>query len=292
MTESVKSSIYNYRYEHGRRYHAYKQGENDYFMPNDEHEQFRMDMQHQCMMIASGSALHHAPVQYPRRALDLGTGTGVWAMEMSDKYPQCMVYGVDLSPIQPTWAPANLKFEIEDVEDEWTWPANHFDLIYSKLMLVGAIKNWRRYFEQAFNHLAPDGYFELMEVTAFIRSDHFVITPENPLQRWTTLLRQGVEAFGSSLDLDFEKIANLMREVGFVDVVCKPFKVPIGTWPADPVLKRAGSIQLVAMLEGCESLCLAAFTKGLGMSLEDTNQCIEDAKKEFTRRRRCYYWSS
>lgn len=292
MTESVKSSIYDYRYEHGRRYHAYKQGENDYFMPNDETEQFRMDMQHQCMVLAAGSALYHSPLSLPRRALDLGTGTGIWAQELSDKYPQCMVYGVDLSPIQPTWTPANLKFEVEDVEDEWTWPQNHFDLIYSKLMLVGAIRNWRRYFEQAFNHLAPDGYFELMEVTAVIKSDHFTITADNPIQIWTNYLRQGVEAFGSSVDIDFEKVESLMREVGFVDVVRKPFKVPIGTWPADPLLKKSGAIQLVAMLEGIESLSLAAFTKGLGMSIEDTNKANEAAKKEFTRRRRCYYWPS
>ncbi|KAK5070577.1 hypothetical protein LTR64_000249 [Lithohypha guttulata] len=290
ITESVHSSIYDYRYEHGRRYHAYKQGENDYFMPNDEPEQFRMDLQHHCMFLASGSKLFHAPLQSPVRVLDCGTGTGVWAIAMGEEYPEASIHGIDLSPIQPDWAPSNVKFEIDDVEDDWTWPENHFDLIYSKLMLVGAIKDYRKYFEQAFKHCAPDGYFECLEATAIIRSDHIQITPENPIQKWTTLLNQGVRNLGSSVDIDFEAVAALMREVGFVDVVYQPFKTPIGTWPADPVLKRAGSYQLVAMLEGMESLTLLPFSRGLGMSLEETKKIIEEASREFTRKKGCYYW--
>jgi len=90
--------------------------------------------------------------------------------------------------------------------------------------------------------------------------------------------------------VDFEKVAELMRGVGFVDVIVKPFKVPIGTWPADSTLKQAGSVQLVAMLEGIEGLSLAVFTRYLGWSMEDTNELIEQTRQEFTRRAACYYW--
>ena len=58
------------------------------------------------------------------------------------------------------------------------------------------------------------------------------------------------------LDLDFEMLGGLMREVGFVDVVVRPFKIPVGSWPADPRLKQAGQLQQIAMLEGVESLTL------------------------------------
>lgn len=33
--------------------------------------------------------------------LDIGTGTGLWAMDMADRYPGGEVVGTDLSPIQP-----------------------------------------------------------------------------------------------------------------------------------------------------------------------------------------------
>ena len=248
LTRSVHSSIYNYRYEHGRRYHAFKQGERNYFTPNDELEQFRMDMQHRCMFLSSGQKLFHAPLDSPVRALDLGTGTGIWSLEMSEAYPHTQIIGVDLSPIQPSWAPENVKFEVDDVEDDWTWPENHFDLVYSKVMLVGGIRDHRRYFEQAFKHCAPDGFFEVHEITTHIRSDHYNIPPENAIMRWTTLLRQGIEQMGTTLDLNFDKLASLMREVGFVDVTVKPFKQPIGTCllytspsPRDGLLSRMPS---------------------------------------------------
>ena len=41
-TTSVSSSIKDYTYENGRRYHAYKVGK--YLLPNDEDEQGRMDV--------------------------------------------------------------------------------------------------------------------------------------------------------------------------------------------------------------------------------------------------------
>ena len=290
LTRSVHSSIYDYRFEHGRRYHAYKQGENDYFTPNDEPEQFRMDVQHRCMFLASGSKLFHAPLTNPIRVLDLGTGTGIWAIEMAEKFASAQIYGVDLSPIQPDWAPENVKFEIDDIEDEWTWPENHFDLIYSKTMLVGGIKNYKKYFEQAFRHCAPDGYFECLEMTTNIKSDHRQIAPDNAIVRWTKLLKQGIQQMGSNLNVNFDEISSLMREVGFVDVEVKPFKVPIGTWPANSTLKQAGAFQLVAMLEGIEGLSLAVFTRCLGWTIEDTMKLLEETRREFTRKKACYYW--
>ena len=50
----------------------------------------------------------------PRRILDIATGTGTWAVEMSDEFPNAEIYGTDLSPIQPTYVPENVHFYIED----------------------------------------------------------------------------------------------------------------------------------------------------------------------------------
>lgn len=36
-THSLTSSILNYQYENGRRYHGFREGQ--YFMPNDDQEQ-------------------------------------------------------------------------------------------------------------------------------------------------------------------------------------------------------------------------------------------------------------
>ena len=51
--------------------------------------------------------LHLAPIKNPHRILDIGTGTGIWAIDMADRYPQAEIVGTDLSPIQPKWVPPN-----------------------------------------------------------------------------------------------------------------------------------------------------------------------------------------
>lgn len=149
FTSSVRSSIFRHKYENGRRYHAYKEGK--YFLPNDEPEQDRMYLQHRAGYLALRESNYLCPLPTnPQRILDLGCGVGLWAIAMADKFPGAEVTGLDLSPIQPTWVPVNVKFEIDDVEEPWTFEYNHFDLIFSKHMLAGSVGWIQRYFEQAY----------------------------------------------------------------------------------------------------------------------------------------------
>ena len=52
-------------------------------------------------------ARHLAPLDedLPLRVIDIGTGTGQWAIEMGDRYPNFDIQGTDLSPIQSTLVP-------------------------------------------------------------------------------------------------------------------------------------------------------------------------------------------
>ena len=50
----------------------------------------------------------------PKKVLDIATGTGIWAVEMGDEFPEAKIIGTDLSPIQPQYVPLNVRFFIED----------------------------------------------------------------------------------------------------------------------------------------------------------------------------------
>jgi methylase of polypeptide subunit release factors len=62
----------------------------------------RMDLEHHIFGLVVGQ-LHLAPLKSPQKILDLGTGTGLWAIDAADKYPSAEVIGTDLSPTQPKW---------------------------------------------------------------------------------------------------------------------------------------------------------------------------------------------
>ena len=53
--------------------------------------------------IAMNMQLFNAPIDKPKRILDIGTGTGIWAIEVADQYPETEIIGTDLSATQPTW---------------------------------------------------------------------------------------------------------------------------------------------------------------------------------------------
>lgn len=83
-----------YVYENGRRYHAFREGK--YMFPNDEREQDRMDLQHHVFRLILSGRLHRAPLSPDtRRVLDIGTGTGIWAIDFADEYPDAEVIGDD-----------------------------------------------------------------------------------------------------------------------------------------------------------------------------------------------------
>ncbi|CCX13122.1 Similar to methyltransferase [Aspergillus niger CBS 513.88]; acc. no. XP_001390491 [Pyronema omphalodes CBS 100304] len=100
-TSSLTSSVHQYLFEHGRRYHAYY-GRDKYLMPMDEKEQDKLDLHHEIMRLLWDDRLHESPLDQPDRILDIGgTGTGIWAIDMADEYLMAEVIGTDLSPIQP-----------------------------------------------------------------------------------------------------------------------------------------------------------------------------------------------
>jgi hypothetical protein len=83
---SLRSSVQNYAWENGRRYHRFREGA--YNFPNDDLEQDREDMKH-AMMVYLCQRLHFAPIgSNPQTIMDMGTGTGLWAIE-SEPFTLC-----------------------------------------------------------------------------------------------------------------------------------------------------------------------------------------------------------
>ncbi len=88
-----------------------------YAFPNDAPEQERLNLQFDALTRVFGGKLFFAPLSQtnpPRLILDVATGTGEWAIQMGDCFPQSQIIATDLSPIQPEDVPPNVTFFVED----------------------------------------------------------------------------------------------------------------------------------------------------------------------------------
>jgi SAM-dependent methyltransferase len=143
----------------------------------------RLDLHHELMLQLLNGQFHKAPIPSTcERILDIGTGTGIWAIDMAIKFPKAEIVGTDLSPIQLEWAPENCRFEVDDAEREWVdHRSASFDFIHAR-NLAQSITDWPLVMSEAFRYrelcfmplgigltifrcCKPGGYVELSELS-------------------------------------------------------------------------------------------------------------------------------
>ncbi|KAJ9145421.1 Sam dependent methyltransferase [Pleurostoma richardsiae] len=278
-TTSLRSSILAYKWEHGRRYHAYQDGA--YWGPNDETQQDAEDLVHEMFRIILGGKLFEAPIREdPHKVLDVGCGTGIWAIEFADQFPSAEVIGVDLSPIQPPYVPPNCKFEVDDVNKAWTYKPDAFDFIHVRAM-TGCVPDWVDFYKKALTHLKPGGWVEQIELSSIARADDGTIAPDSPLVRWITVFEQMGEKLGKTFSA-CELARDAIERAGFVNVRERRIKVPIGTWPKDRDLKQWGAWNRMFLIQGLEGFAIRGLTALLGWSYEEAQVYLASMRKELT----------
>ena len=220
---SLASSVVNYKYENGRRYHSYREG--SYPLPNDESEQERLDLLHHIFKLMLDGELFRAPLPPdPHRVLDFGTGTGIWAMDFADQFPSAEVVGTDLSPIQPMWVQPNCRFYVDDVESEWVYRESEaFDFIHGRGM-AGSIRDWPKLYEQIYKNLKPGGYLEMQEYETWVRSDDGTLENAKFIIEWQEKIDEASKAFGKQMNVaGLQK--GFIQDAGFEDVTEDIYKV-------------------------------------------------------------------
>ncbi|KAF1827469.1 S-adenosyl-L-methionine-dependent methyltransferase [Dissoconium aciculare CBS 342.82] len=278
---SITSSIYSYVYENGRRYHAYREG--NYLLPNDAEEQERLDLSHHIFRLQLGGALHFAPIDRNlKRVLDLGTGTGIWAIDFADEFPNAAVIGCDLSPIQPQWRPPNCSFFVDDIESDWTYARHEaFDYIHGRGM-GGSVSDWPLLCRRSLEHLNPGGWFEIQDYDTAIYAYNDPDLETAPRTReWQVLVNLAAERSGRTMNVAHRQ-KQWMIEAGYQDVHEEVVQVPIGTWTKDPRLKEIGTFQLEHMLSCIPAFTLAPLTRVLNYTVDEVRLIMAGVRAEFT----------
>ncbi|PGH27758.1 hypothetical protein AJ80_00546 [Polytolypa hystricis UAMH7299] len=277
-TQTLDSLVARYETENGRRYHAYKAGH--YAFPNDELELDRMDFEHHLFLTLLDHSYHSAPLESPQRILDLGTGTGIWAIDMADLYPMASVIGTDLSPVQPSFVPPNLQFQVDDFEREWNYSPSSFDLIHTRLLLA-SISDYPQLLRRAFKHLKPGGYLEMHDIDPGFYSDDDTIPADSAAAQWSQLFFEGCEKIGHRVPVASE-YRTLFQEAGYVDITVRIEKRPTNyKWPKSNKMKEIGAYTLKNHLDGIHGFSIGLFTRALGWSPEEVEVFLIRCREEW-----------
>jgi ubiquinone/menaquinone biosynthesis C-methylase UbiE len=254
-----------------------------YALPRDLEEVNRLDFQHYMLRYAL-QGLFAAPLNNPASILDVGTGTGRWALEMAQVFPQAKVIGVDINPPpadqQATAArdvrPPNYGYTPGNVLEGLPFADGTFDFVHMRLLFTALPSDrWPLVIRELARVTRPGGWVESVETTGL----HDGGPHTEQLMEW---IRQLSARRTINFD-DVTHVTDFMRATGLGQVAGSLVKVPTGLYGG-----RLGSLvasDFLAVSKGYGGLIVGAGVT----SQEAFNQTIEGMRRDFnTPAYRCY----
>lgn len=126
---------------------------------------------------------------------------------------------------------------------------------------------------QAFDNLRPGGWLESQEFDCKDYCDDNTLSPDSPLVHWVREMGAAAEKCDRPVVM-VEGVLEAYKEVGFVDVRHRVFKMPLGGWPKDERLKALGILWQRQMLQGLSGFSYWLFNRAYGRSQFQTEVCL------------------
>ncbi|KAG7050626.1 TAM domain methyltransferase [Colletotrichum scovillei] len=177
--------------------------------------------------------------------------------------------------------PPNVRFEIDDVEEEWTY-SEPFHYIHSRFMNA-SIANWKEYLKKCYDNIAPGGYLELLENQVDPVSDDGTLPKDSSIHEYVDLIRSGSEKMGRVF-VDVSTLKSLVVEAGFVDVELQIFKWPMNGWLKDEKYKKLGLWCHENFSSALEAVCMALLTRVHGWTRDEVDVFLVNVRKDLKNR--------
>ncbi|EYE97607.1 class I SAM-dependent methyltransferase [Aspergillus ruber CBS 135680] len=280
QTESLDQQLLETITVQDRQYQKYSIDHRISFVPVDEEEAERLEIQHRVFQRVFDDRLIFPPVSRPRRVLDCGYGAGSWAIEAAERYPYCEVTGVDISPhMNPDDMPDNLWLQVDDLNRSFTFDSNWFDLVHSRLLATGLNRSrWQSYFQDIKRVLKPGGWVQVVEIYFNVQSDNGSITEEHGLRQWSARFMRSLE---DTKDLRVgTRLKALMMGAGLVDIDVRMIPLPLSAWSGDPRMREIGMVNRENVKRLFSALAHYPLTQSQRMPQEEFQTLVTKAAHE------------
>ena len=204
-----------------------------YALPSDLSEMNRLDFQHFILRQAF-KGNYAAPVRAPARILDVGTGTGRWAKEVAQLFPNASVIGLDIkeqaadtqSGVSPAaeLRPANYSFVSSNILEGLPFPNASFDYVHQRLLFFAIPSDrWQFVLDELVRVTRPGGWVEVVE-------GRYGYEPMGPAAQHisdvmlSAMQQRGIDPRAS------EHLDTYLRNAGLHQVQTRIIKLPVGDW--------------------------------------------------------------
>jgi len=197
-----------------------------YLLPKDMEEVDRLDFQHYMLRYALRGN-YAAPLTDARDILDVGTGTGRWAAEMAERFPQARIVGVDIMPPAaleghaPLHMPATYSFVAANVLEGLPFPDATFDYVHQRLLYAALpADRWQPVVNELLRLTRAGGWIELVEGGLVQQGGPAM----NTLNAWMSeaSARRGINASAGS------RIGSFLQAAGASGVKQHSINLPMG----------------------------------------------------------------
>ena len=192
----------------------------------NQQELHRLTVQDQLATTVMGGVLPEQPdVAHIHRILDVGCGTGGWAIEAAKTYPHMSVVGIDISNAMIDYARTQateqhvadrVEFRVMDALKILEFPDDSFDLVNLRLG-IGWVRTWSwpQLLSEMLRITCPEGVIRLTE------TDNS--QPNSPmLRKWNDMLIRSLYKAGSLFEQEVNgltaHLATLLKQYGVQNV--------------------------------------------------------------------------
>ncbi|KAJ7613365.1 S-adenosyl-L-methionine-dependent methyltransferase [Mycena rosella] len=242
-----------------------------YAISHSDNEWRRLDEQHRAYAEYMGDQLTFAPLGTPNRILELGAGSGAWAIQAALMYPDAEVIAVDRNelPLRTIRIPPNMHFQKLDLLNDFPWKVEEFDVIHLRFVLFH-VPRPVQFIRRVFDLLAPGGWL-------LIEEPHSLEYPEGPgpsQKKRDTILETWMSQRGMELDIGV-RIATVLKESTSFEVEAHHIAIPFLPVPDDPWMRAIRKTFIEMSTQGSvPGLVAAGLTPELQTSWEEEMGCI------------------
>jgi SAM-dependent methyltransferase len=201
--------------------------------------------------------------------LDVGCGTGQWAAEIDQQFPEATVVGLDLQQPRPGQS-STLGFVRANMLRGLPFADNSFDLVHERLLVTAVpVDSWMEFTRDLVRVTRPGGWVELVEPMMTFDNAGPAMSRISDLMLQMAA-RRGLDTTGTV----FRILDGYLHHAGVEKAERRTFTVPMGKWGG-----QAGSLMLSDTRAAGQRICEMAQAH-LGLPEAEGRALLEGALVE------------